>query len=198
MRRNKGFTIIELLMVVVLISVLMTIVVTAASNSIKAARRNRNEAARVALEAAIATYQAADSNGRWPGALQSVAESGESRVLSDSEGQNVFRILVQKSTGESGAQMVLIDPHLLYVAPTGGGEGKANGLSFDDARQGDAHRRKLPVAQMDFGYQASGSGKFYTFKVLYNAKTDSVQVRACCQRCVGINGCRDGSCRCHE
>lgn len=200
--KRSGFTLIELLMVVVVISVLLTIVTTMASNAIRTARDQKNEAMRMAFESAIATYQATDSQGHWPGALQGVADSGRSRLLTDSEAQNVFRIIVQKSTGESGQPLLLIDPHSLYVAPAGAVEGKSAGRAYDDARRGDAHHRKLGVAEMEFGWQHGFAGKFFPFHIAYHAETDSVSVYSCCGKCIGVYGCtkdkeNGGECVCH-
>ena len=165
------------MVVVAVIAVLMTIVTTASMNAIRSSRDHRREAMRVALQAAIATYQASNSNGDWPGVLKNAAESGKTVVLSEEEAQNVFRIIVQKSTGESGTPLPLIDPHALFVAPEGAVDGRSFGMSYDDARQGDAHRRrKIPVSQMVFGYQLKESGRFHRYNIIYRGETDSVEV----------------------
>ena len=175
---RRGFTIVELMVVVSVITVLMTIVTTVSLNAIRTARTRQAEAMRAAFQSAIATYQATDRNGNWPGALKNAAENGKSVILSEEEAQNVFRIIVQKSTGESGSPLPLIDPHGLIVAPSGAIDGKSRGLSYDEARQGSAHRRrKLPVAQMLFGYQLE-NGKFHRYNIIYHAETDSVEVSA--------------------
>ena len=176
---RKAFTIVELMVVVAVIAVLMTIVTTASMNAIRSSRDQRREAMRVALQAAIATYQASNSNGDWPGALKNAAENGKTVVLGEEEAQNVFRIIVQKSTGESGTPLPLIDPHALFVAPSGAIDGKSAGMSYDEARHGDAHRRrKIPVSQMVFGYQIKDSGKFHRYNIIYHGETDSVEVSA--------------------
>lgn len=197
--KRRGFTILELLLVIVLISVLMTIVVIAATASIRLARGQRAEAMRVALQAAISTYQAADPEGKWPAPIQEMADSARSGILNESDAQRVFQIIVQKSLGMNGSQLLLVDPHMLFVAKAGAVEGQSSGLSFDDARQGDARRQPWPVASMVFGFQTGRTGKFYSFKISYNAKTDSVVVSACCRNCVTMSGCREmGRCSCHE
>ena len=173
---RKAFTIVELMVVVAVIGVLMTIVTTASINAIHSSREQRKEAMRVALQASIATYQASNDKGDWPGALKNAAENGRSVVLSEEEAQNVFRIIVQKSTGESGAPLPLIDPHALFVAPSGAVDGRSAGIPFDEARRGDAHHAKIPVARMVFGYQMKDSGKFHRFNIVYHAETDSVEV----------------------
>ena len=197
---KKGFTIIELLTVIGIIAVLMTIVTTASMSAIRSSRARRTDAMRTALQASIATYQAADPQGRWPGAINSMAESGQSGWIVDDAAQTVFQIIVQKSTGESGGIVPLIDPNALFVAPSGVTDGKATGLSFPEARQGGPHRQKLAVAKMAFGWQAKHSGKFHRYHIYYNAPTDSAKVSTCCDRCRDTDGsCKNGDCRhCHE
>lgn len=175
--RRRGFTIIELLAVIAILSVLMTIVVTAAAGALRNSREQRREAMRVALQAAITAYHAADSDGKWPDEIERLAENGESKPLDDAA-QNVFRRVVQCSTGEGGGKKLpLIDPSALFVAPSGATNGKTSGLPFNEARQGTAKRQKLSVARMVFGYQETSSGKFHRFNIYYNAATDSVEVR---------------------
>ena len=187
-------------MVIGVIAVLMTIVTTAATNSIRSSRSQRATAMKTALQTAIASYQAADSQGKWPGALQTASEGGVSRALSQNEAQNVFRIIVQRSTGASGATLPLIDPHALFVAPSGAQDGRTIGLSFDDARRKRAHHtRVLGVSDMEFGFPGRLSGKFYHFNIVYHAESDSVTVTTCCKECLMDNGnCKDEKCRsCH-
>lgn len=197
---RKAFTIIELLMVIGVIAVLMTIVTTAAMNSIRSSRSQRTAAMKTALQTALATYQAADSQGKWPAPVQTVADGGVTRVLSQAEAQRAFRIVVQRSTGESGSTLPLIDPHGLFVAPSGAQDGVTVGRSYDDARRkGAHHQRTLPVAQMEFGYPGTKTGKFYHYNIIFHAESDSVTVSTCCEKCLTINGCRDGNCPyCHK
>ena len=197
---KRGFTIVELLMVIGVIAVLMTIVTTAATNSIRSSRAQRCEAMKVALQAALATYQAADSQGKWPAPVQTVADGGVTSALSQEEAQRAFRIVVQRSTGESGSTLPLIDPHGLFVAPSDAKDGETIGRSYDDARRKSAHhQRPLPVAQMEFGYPGRKSGKFYHYNVIYHAESDSVTVSTCCKECLGADGCKDSGCQyCHK
>lgn len=199
--RRRGFTIIELLAVIGILSILMTIVTTAAVGALQNSRYKRTEAMKAAFQAAIATYRAADPSGRWPGALETKAQSATSGWLSEDAAQNVFRIVVQRSTGESGALLPLIDPSALFVAPNGAKDGRTSGLSFNEARQGTEKRQKLAVARMLFGHPGKASGRFHRFNVYYNAATDSAVVLDCCQECQDPDGprCKDGrSCSCHE
>lgn len=189
-----GFTIIELLMVVAIISVLATIVTTASVATLRSSREKRTEAMRVSLEAAIATYHAQDSDEKWPDAIESLAGSAKSDVLSESQAQTVFQTIVKKSIGAIGAKNPLIDPSGLFVAPSGTADGKGTGIGFTDALKGGPHRRKIGVSQMAFGYQGKKSGKFHRFNIIYNAATDSIKVSTCCHECCGVNGCtKNGS-----
>ena len=187
--KRRGFTIIELLMVIAVISALMTIVTTAAMYSIRSSRERRTEAMRLALQAAIATYHAQDANGEWPGSIENLAKNAETAVLSESDAQEVFRMIVKKSIGASGTRNPLIDAAALHVAPNGVQDGRGNGMDFNAALKGDAHRSKLSVSRMVFGYPGKESGKFHRYNIVYNASTDSVKVSTCCHQCCGVNGC---------
>lgn len=174
--KRRGFTLVELMVVVAVLGILMTIITTAAVNSIHSARERQTEAMRVAFQSAISTYQAADSSGKWPRPVQSAADNARTTVLSESAAQDTFRIIVQKATGASGAMLPLIDPHGLIVAPTGATDGRTRGLAYDEARQGDAQRRGITTDRMLFGYQEAKSGRFRRFNIVYHAETDSVTV----------------------
>jgi len=195
---RRGFTIVELMMVIGVIAVLMTIVTTTAMSSMRGSRDKMAEAMRVALQAAITTYQAQDSAGKWPSEIETYAENAESAVLSESDSQKVFQKVVQMSIGQGEKYIPLIDPHGLFVAPYGVEDGKGSGRSFSSARQGDGRRQKLPVAQMAFGYQGKMTGRFHRFNIIYHAQTDSIEVSKCCQNCISVSGCRNHNCpTCH-
>ena len=187
---RKGFTIIELLMVVAIIGVLTGIVITIASGALQSARSKRAEAMRTMLENAIATAYAQDSNGKWIPALESVAESRKSIVLPEETAQAVFREVVKRSVGLSGTMNPLIDPTGLFVARKGIRDGKGSGYGYTDARQGDGKERQgIGPDQMDFGFQGRATGKFRRFNIIYHAQSDSINVTRCCKECAGVNGC---------
>ena len=197
--RRRGFTIVELLMVLAIIATLMGLITGASVAAIRSAREKRTEAMRTALQAAIVSYQAADSQGQWPGGLNDLADSSKSGLLKGEEAQRVFRLVVQKSTGQSGS-LPLIDPSALFVAPSGATGGKSRGTNFQEARNGGAHRKKIPLAQMEFGYPGRKSGKFHHFNIYYNGQTDSIKVLTCCEQCAtSSGGCMNSNCsRCHK
>ena len=75
--KKKGFTIVELLMVVAVLAVLTGIITTAASSAIKPARARRTDAAQATLQNGIAAYYA--QHNYWPpkgGALDKWSENG--------------------------------------------------------------------------------------------------------------------------
>ena len=203
---KRAFTIVELLMVIGIIAVLATIVTTASMSALQSSRGKRTEAMRVALQAAIATYHAQDSNEKWPGAIENLAENGQTAVLSESQAQEVFREIVKLSTKSSG--LPLINPNGLFVAPSGAVDGKSNGMGFADAHQGSKRRRAIGISGMEFGYQGKKTGKFHRFNIVYRGDTDSVVVSAHCHECCKEDGdgalssgagCKNSKCRvCHE
>lgn len=169
---RRGFTIVELLMVITIISILLSLITLAARNAFRAARERRSEAMRVMLENGIASYHAQE--GKWPGAVESAAASGETRVLGTSEAQAVFREICKKSVGRNGNPYV--DASSLFVAPTGSRDGHDPGMLLKDAvRRGERHR-KFRLSELDFGYQETAGGQFHRFGLKYNSATDAVTV----------------------
>ena len=196
---KRGFTIVELLVVIAVIGILGGIVTSATVGAIKNARGNRRDAMRVALEQAISTYYAQE--GKWPDAIESKIRSGldeDTYTFSPSECDEIFRQVVGKGFGKSGRKSVLVDATALFVARSSqlgnGGEGcfdnhsnrkKSStycgnkncigGVDFSTAvaKSGPKHIR---FNEMAFGYQGKDAGKFCRFWVKYNGKTDSVKV----------------------
>ena len=81
---KKGFTIVELMMVIGIIGILLGVVTTAAASSIKQARARKASACCQMVEQAFATYYA--QKGRWPGSIGSQIASGSFSGGSNTEG----------------------------------------------------------------------------------------------------------------
>ena len=170
---RKAFTLVELMVVVAVLAILLTLVATAATGAIKASREKRRSAMATLLREGVSTYYA--RNGKWPGNVENSAKNGKSRVFSGTEADAVFREVVKGSVGKRNPYL---DPHGLFVAPSGITEGKGSGVPFADARKKNPppHIRHLNIDEMAFGYQDPSSGRFRRYKIKYNSASDAVEV----------------------
>lgn len=187
---KRGFTIVELLMVIGIIIVLMGIVVTAASNSVKSARASRADALCQAVQSGLATYYAQFE--KWPGGLGSKIESGSIRARSNDEGANgqrdddmyvldatEVRECVKALVDEAKMGNPMMDISGLYVSRNPGESGERYyGLDFMSAIRGTKRSpKKMKTAEMYFGYQDPSSGYFRRFKMVYSIPTDQLSVK---------------------
>ena len=171
---KRAFTLIELMLVVAVLAILITIVATAASGAIKSARERRRDTMAAVLREGIATYYA--RNGKWPGGIESKAENGDNHTFTGGEADSIFRVVVKGSVGRKNPYL---DPHALFVAPSGVSDGKSYGAPFMEVRKKNTppHLRRLNVESMSFGYQDPSTGRFRRYAVYYNAASDSVEVK---------------------
>ena len=199
--RRAGFTIVEMMVVVAIVGILLGIVTTAASSSIKQARGRKADACRMLVQQAVATFYA--QKGRWPGSVGSKIESGvqgnkkgtrgEVYTLSADEVRSaMLEILKEVKSGNP-----LMDISGLYVSasknepnhkPCGDWENGdqletywpakgAYGLDFWDAvhgRRKDSNAR-MTTSQMSFGYPHSDGG-FMPFEFDYYISSDEMKV----------------------
>ena len=194
-KARRAFTIVELLVVIAIIGVLLGIVTTAATASVKNARSRRAEAMGRALEQAIAAYYAQE--GKWPDAIESRSSSMGNKIkytFSATEADQIFRDVVRKSVGSSVSRP-LVDATALFVANAGrvhgdgcfdvhndrnssaycGDQRCINGVDFSLASKKDSKVR-IPIDRMAFGWQGRTNGKFCRYWITYNSQTDSVSV----------------------
>lgn len=194
---KRGFTIVELLLVIAITGILLGIVSVAISGSVRNGRTKRAVAMCNVLQQAIAMYYT--KVGEWPKDIESKANNmpgdKESYTFNPDETDRIFQEIVRKSTG-SGATMALVDASALFVADSkklkNSGEGCydnhgdnsltsfcgnqhcVNGTDFSRAsKSGKGH---IPLSQMAFGYQSTRNNKFSRFWITYNSKTDTVTV----------------------
>ncbi len=192
-RAKRGFTIVEMLMVIAVLAVLVGIVATAATSVIHKARMRKNEALRAALQTGIATFYQQD--GYWPpdksGQLQRWADDGL-----DTRGQTVASL----DDGDYDALMSEIVTRCL----TASGRPVMDVAGFTTTKRSDANKTRngLPMGygeevrswvakvkasnasvsvprdpkEMTFGYSHSSKGNFRRFVIRYNAESDNVTV----------------------
>ena len=189
--RKAGFTIVELLTVVTILSILMTIVIYASGSAIKQSRANKSEAMRVAILNGIHVYH--QQKGEWPGPIESIADNSTSEkiTLSASEADAVIRKIVSDSLENSANP--LLDCSILFTGPTSakgcndnhkdkssssycGNKKCAYGLDFLTAYRGDAHHEARGIEDMSFGFPGTEEGRFRRFTIKYNRLTDNVTV----------------------
>jgi len=176
MNRNerRGFTIVELLMVIGIISVLIGITISAVSGSLKRGREQKAKAICTLVEQGIATYYA--QRDKWPGGFNpdSKSEDNDSDVytLTSSEVQAMVLDLV-KQTQDGNPVM---DVSGLYVANKSGGSNRY-GMDFTAAVKGTKRNPEgIRLSQMEFGYPDADSGKFRQFRMYYAPATDRITV----------------------
>ena len=201
--KRRGFTIVELLMVIGVIGILMGIVTTAASESVKASRLRKADALCKLVEAGFANYYA--QYDQWPGSIGSRIASGSIGTRSNDEGAGgtsdteeyeltgpEVRDCIKAMIDETKKGNPVLDVSGLFVSRQdgelqGGGSGgsgankggvkAAYGLDFMQAIRGTRRSQKrMKVSEMYFGYPDPESGYFLRFRMVYSIPTDSMTV----------------------
>ena len=174
-KARGGFTIVELLAVIGVVAVLISIIVSVASNSIRASRSKRAAVMCSSLQQAISAYYAEE--GRWPSLLENVDTDGEdTKTFKGTQADQIFQEVVGKGFGKSGQKSMLLDASGLFVCESAAANNpRARGYNFSEVT-GSGAKHRIGLKQMAFGYQDSGSGCFRRFCVIYNCRTDSVTV----------------------
>jgi len=169
---RRGFTIVELLMVVGIISVLVTITFSAVSGSMKRARSQKASALCALVEQGVATYYA--QKGEWP--VEPGDPDNNSDVYTFTASQ--VRETVKKVVEETKKNNPMMDVSGLFVSTSSGELGsRGYGMDFMTAIHGSKkNAKKIKLAQMYFGYPCPGTGYFRRFKMTYSPATDKVAV----------------------
>lgn len=186
---KKAFTIVELMVVLGIIAILLTLVTTAASNSIREARERKAQACCVIVQQGLATYYA--QKARWPGSVGDRIYSGNVGSRSNDEGvsgrsdpdkyvltASEIDDMIVKLIQETKRGNPLMDISGLFVSRGQGEQGSREyGLDFMQAVRGTKQsRKKMKVAEMHFGYPEKNHGYFRRFKVVYSIPTDEMKV----------------------
>ena len=182
---RKGFTIVELLMVIGIIAMLMGIITTAASSSIRSSRVQRANALCTIVQTALATYR--EQKGEWPISMPVSRANSEG-----ANSQNVAEMVVLNGTEVRSCVKALVDeakqgnPMMdisgLFVSRqdgemSGNSVKAATGLDFMSAVRGTKwSKKKMKTSEMYFGYPDPETGHFLRFRMTYSIPTDSITV----------------------
>lgn len=178
---KRGFTIIELMAVISIIAILLGIVVSTASNSIKLARTQKAKAIAACVQQGLETYHA--QKDEWPGTFGSKVDGDNvsSGDISDSDSYSLtpeeVRDSIRTVVEESVKGNPLMDVSGLYVSRDSGTGGKAYGMEFMEAVHGTKRsRKKMSVSEMYFGYPEKNTGHFRRLSINYSIPADSMKV----------------------
>lgn len=181
--KRRGFTIVELLMVVGIIAVLLGIVTTAASESMRGARNRRADAVIALVQAGLAAYYA--QNDEWP--ISFSGKEGNHKLddqgtvdknqydLTATEVRNCVKEVVEAA--KRGTP--LVDVSGLWVSRSDGETSgkKGIGMDFMSAVRGTRKStQKMKLAEMYFGYPRESDGAFERFGMGYSIPTDQLVV----------------------
>ena len=175
--KRQGFTIVELLMVIGILAVLLGIITTAATASVRQARERRTSAMKQTLQNGIMAYR--QLKDQWPGKLEDWAERqnrGTVGYLSNGDYDKVMQELLKNSAGKS-VKVRVMDPVGLLIMGATGTDGKSSGVDFRSAAtKKGPYAKRMSTSEMTVIYQKKESGKGYRYVIEYNAESDSVTV----------------------
>lgn len=174
---KKGFTIVELLMVVAILAVLLGIVTTAATASIRQSRERQAQAMKQTLQNGIAAYKV--RKGKLPGKLEDWANRQNEDTLgylSRSDYDNLMHELLRASSGKTTKSRVM-DPVGLVVIPTGLDDGKVNCMDYRSVTtKNNKHSKKMEPNEMTVVYPRRDDGKAMRYVIEYNTESEEVSV----------------------
>ena len=188
---KRGFTIVELMMVIGIIAVLMGIITTAASSSIKSSRGRKADVLCKLVQAGLATYY--EQKGEWPVQISTGGNQEES-AGGDRDPDSIeltgpqVRQCVKALVDEAKRNNPMMDISGLFVSREPGelnGAGKkgqqaaksAMGLDFMQAIRGTKKsQKKMKTSEMYFGYPDPETGHFLRFKMVYSVPGDTITV----------------------
>ena len=177
---KRGFTIVELLMVMAILAVLLGIITTAASASIRQSRDRQAQAMKQTLQNGIAAYKV--RNDKWPKTLEEWADKEHEGTLGylsttprggyDTVVQEILRVSMGKN-----ARNRVMDPVGLSVIPVGEQDGKIGCMDFRSVRtKNNKHAKQMDYNEMTVVYPRTDNGRAYRYVIEYNAESDEVTV----------------------
>ena len=175
---KRGFTIIELLMVIAILAVLLGIITTAATASIRQSRSRQTQAMKQTLQNGIAAYRTRADE--WPKKLEDWADGNGSKgkvgYLSNSDYDQVVQEVLKRSMGKYAKNRVM-DPVGLAVIPASEGDGKVSCMDFRTVTtKNNKHAKLMGYNEMTVVYPRTDTGKAYRYIIEYNTESDEVTV----------------------
>ena len=178
-------------MVIGIIAVLMGIITTAASTSIKSSRARRADALCTLVQAGLATYY--EQKGEWPVTISTTGQQEDGKGNSKDPDSIVLtgaqvRQCVKALIDEAKQNNPMMDISGLFVSRSQGelnGTGEKGsqsaklgyGMNFMDAIRGTKQsRKKMKTSEMYFGYPDPETGYFLRFKMVYSVPGDTITV----------------------
>ena len=172
--KKRGFTLIELMIVIAILAVLLGIITTAAMGSIRKARERRTQAMMQSLQNGIAAYRG--RMDKWPGKLEDLAkdlpENTTAYQLKDDEYDNVMQELLRVSGGKDARNRVL-DPAGLLVMRVGSTRA---GEYRELVKKNGKYGKRVSLKEMTVVYTSSDDGKAKRYHIIYHTESDSVTV----------------------
>ena len=187
--RGRGFTIVELMVVIAIISILMTLLFSGVRGAMSSARERRTSALCNAVQSGLAAYHA--QYDEWPGRLGGYVKSDNVPDRPNKEGPGnshdpnklvleaaEVREMVKALVDEARKGNPLVDVAGLYVSRSPGeAQDKGYGMDFVTAVRGSSRSKKrMTTSEMYFGYPDRDTGRFRRFKMVYSIPTDSLSV----------------------
>ena len=178
---SPAFTIVELLMVIGIIAILLGIVTTAASESLRASRDRRASAVIAVMQSGLAAYYAVKEE--WP--MDFSGKEGNHKNESNDIDKNQYDLSYSEvkkcayavvETAKTGAP--LVDVSGLWVSRSSGESDKyEQGMDFMSAIRGTRESsKKMKLTEMYFGYPRSSDGGFERYGMGYSIATDQLTV----------------------
>ena len=175
------------MMVVGIIIILMGVVTTAASQSIRSARSRRADALFSLVKAGMNAYYA--RYDEWPGSIGNQIANGSINPNGDQNHPDVYvlsgpevRSCVKALVDETKNGTPVMDISGLYVSRfpgelSGNSVKKASGMDFMAAIHGTrTSKKKMTTSEMYFGYPDTDTGNFVRFGIVYSVPTDQFSV----------------------
>ena len=182
--KKRGFTIIELMLVVGIIAILMTLVISASKGAIESARAQRANALCASVQQGLAAYRA--QKGEWPSPINkgagissnAINNNGDTEKFTYELDSSEVRQVVLALVTEAKRNNPLMDISGLFVSRHAGScNSRHSGMDFMTAIRGSKHdKRKMKSSEMYFGYPESRHGFFRDFKIVYSIPNDQLTV----------------------